>query len=78
MDRGDWLGAVMLVIGFAVVAQRRDRAPLGPWYVATGFFKQRVVEHGVWSLAAMTLGLGVLPMVATVAALLSRQMRSDP
>jgi hypothetical protein len=44
--------------------------------VATGFEKHRVLDHGTWSLAAMTIGLGVLPIVATVAAFLSRSVRA--
>jgi hypothetical protein len=73
---GDWVGAVVLVVGVAVVASAAAGHRSEPWYVATGFFKQRVLDHGVWSLAAMSIGLGVLPIVATVAALLSRRVRA--
>jgi hypothetical protein len=45
--------------------------------VATGFFKERMLDHGVWALAALTVGLGVLPVLATVVALLSRRLRAD-
>ena len=44
--------------------------------MATGFEKQRVLDHGTWALAAMTIGLGVLPVVATVAAFLSPRVRA--
>jgi hypothetical protein len=72
---GDWIGAAMLVVGvalaFSAVAGHRSDA----WYVATGFQKHRLLDYGTWSLAAMTIGLGVLPVVATIAAFLSRRVR---
>lgn len=73
---GDWLGFMLLTVGVAVVASAAAGHRSEPWYVATGFFKQRVVEHGVWSLAAMSIGLGILPIIATVVAFLSRRVRS--
>ena len=72
---GDWLGAVMLLIGAALVASAAAGHRSQVWYVATGFFKQRMLDHGVWSLAALMIGLGVLPLAATVVALLSRRLR---
>lgn len=74
---GDWVGAVTLVIGLAIVASAAAGHRSEPWYVATGFFKQRMLDHAVWSLAALTIGLGVLPLVATVVALLSRRLRAS-
>ena len=44
--------------------------------MATGFEKHRLLDHGIWSLAAMTIGLAVLPVVATVAAFSSRHFRA--
>jgi hypothetical protein len=75
---GDWVGAGVLVVGAAIVFGAAAGHKSDAWYVATGFQKQRVFDHGVWSLAAMTLGLAVLPLVATVAAFCSRRVRSTP
>jgi hypothetical protein len=72
---GDWLGASMLVSGAAIVSSAAAGHRSNAWYVATGFFKQRMLDHGVWSLAALMIGLGVLPLIATVVALLSRRLR---
>jgi hypothetical protein len=72
---GDWVGAVTLVVGLALAASAAAGHRSEPWYVATGFFKQRMLDHAVWSLAALTIGLGVLPFVATIVALLSRRLR---
>jgi hypothetical protein len=73
---GDWVGAALLVAGAAIVFSAAAGHRSDAWYVATGFEKQRVLDHGTWALAAMTIGLGVLPVVATVAAFLSRRVRA--
>ena len=66
----------MLVVGAAVVVSALAGHRSDAWYVATGFEKQRVFDYGLWSLAAMTIGLAVLPVVATVAAFGSRRVRA--
>lgn len=75
---GDWAGAVVLVLGaviaFSAAAGHRSDA----WYVATGFEKHRLVDNGIWSVAAMMIGLAVLPVIATVAAFASRGVRATP
>lgn len=73
---GDWVGAAMLVAGAAIAFSAAAGHKSDAWYVATGFQKRRVLDHGVWSLAAMTIGLAVLPIVATVAAFASRRVRA--
>ncbi len=73
---GDWVGAAMLAAGVALVFSAAAGHRSDAWYVATGFEKHRVFDHGVWSLAAMTIGLAVLPIVATVAAFASRRVRA--
>ena len=64
--------AVGAVLAVSAAAGHRSDA----WYVATGFNKQRVFDYGLWSVAAMTIGLAVLPVVATVAAFASRRVRA--
>ena len=66
----------MLAVGVAVVFSAAAGHNSDAWYVATGFQKQRVFDYGVWSVAAMTIGLAVLPIVATVAAFASRRVRA--
>ena len=73
---GDWVGAALLVIGAAVVFSAVAGHNSDAWYVSTGFEKHRLLDHGAWSIAAMAIGLGVLPVVATVAAFLSPRIRS--
>jgi hypothetical protein len=73
---GDWVGGALLCLGalilFSAAAGHRSDA----WYVATGFEKHRLIDHAVWSLAAMTIGLAILPVIATVAAFASRRIRA--
>ena len=66
----------MLVVGAVIVFSAAAGHRSDAWYVATGFEKHRLLDHGVWSLAAMTIGLAVLPVVATVAAFSSRRVRA--
>lgn len=74
---GDWLGLLTLAVGAVLAASAFAGHRSEPWYVATGFFKHRMLDHGVWSLAAMAIGLGVLPIIACVAAFLSRPLRAS-
>ena len=73
---GDWIGAAVLVTGAAVLFSALAGHQSNSWYVATGFEKQDMLNHATWALAAMTIGLGVLPLVATVAAFLSHRVRA--
>ena len=64
------------LVGVAIVLGAAAGHKSDAWYVATGFEKQRVFDYGLWSVAAMTIGLAVLPVVATVAAFASRRVRA--
>ena len=75
-SRGDWVGVAVLTLGIAVAVSAAAGHRSDAWYVATGFEKQRVFDFGVWSVAAMTIGLAVLPVVATVAAFCSSRIRA--
>src|SRR5207253_10437789 len=39
------------------------------WYVATTLYKDRMLDYGRWAVGAFTIGLGVFPVVAGLAAL---------
>jgi hypothetical protein len=77
-NRWDWAGAGILAVGAALAVSAAAGHRSDAWYTATGFEKHRTLDHGVWSLAAMTIGLAVLPVVATVAAFASRKVRATP
>ena len=73
---GDWLGAAVLAVGAVVAVSAAAGHRSDAWYVATGFEKQRTLDYGVWTLAALTIGLAVLPAIATVAAFTSSRIRA--
>ena len=39
------------------------------WLIATGHYRGRMIEYGVWAGGAFVIGLGVLPVVAALAGL---------
>jgi hypothetical protein len=69
----DWAGAVILLIGAAVGLSALIGHRSVSWYTATGFFKGRMLEYGLWAVGSLAIGLGVLPLVAGLAALVPRR-----
>jgi hypothetical protein len=65
----DWVGAVTLFVGVAIVANAFIVHRSFEWYVATTYYKDRMLDNGLWAVGALTIGLGVLPVVAGIAAL---------
>jgi hypothetical protein len=63
----DWVGAVVLGIGaivfFSAVAGGHSHA----WLIATGYYRHRTIVYGLWAAGALTIGLGVLPVVSLAA-----------
>ena len=66
---GDWLGVAVLAVGVAVVFATMLGRRSNTWYVSTGFFKDRMLEYGLWAAGALAIGIGVLPLIAGLAAL---------
>ena len=67
--RWDWAGFVTLVVGAAIVIS----AVLGhkslEWNYSTRLYKGRMLDLGLDAAGALTIGLGVLPVVAGLAVL---------
>ena len=68
-DRWDWVGAVTLAVGITVAVSAFLGQRSFTWYVATGFFKWRMLEYGIWAAGALAIGLGILPLVAGIVGL---------
>jgi hypothetical protein len=66
----DWIGAVILVAGVVIVVNSFVTHRSFSWYVATTLYKDRMIENGLWAAGALTIGLGVFPVVAGLAALI--------
>ena len=67
-------------LGLGRCGRARDRHRLLPvgaasatglesWRNTTGFYKERLLEHGSWALGALAIGIGILPLLIGVSAL---------
>jgi len=75
----DWVGAVTLVVGVAVGFSALMGHLSESWVITTSTYKERIVDHAAWAAGALAIGIGVLPMVAGVAALARpRNEQRDP
>jgi hypothetical protein len=78
-SQGDWVGFVTLLLGAFFVVSAWVSYRSESWRVAT-YFWGRMVDYGLWAAGALTIGLGVLPVVIGLGALIlpSREPRSEP
>jgi hypothetical protein len=65
----DWVGAGVLAVGAVIVAFALFSKRSESWYVSTAFFKERMLDYGLWAAGALAIGVGILPLVAWLAAL---------
>jgi hypothetical protein len=65
----DWVGAAVLVAAalvlFSALAGWRSHS----WAISSGHFRGRMIDYGLWAAGALTIGLGVLPVVVGLTAL---------
>ena len=73
---GDWVGFAVLLIGVGVVLSAAIGRRSFTWYLATGFLKERMLEYGLWAIGALAIGIGIVPLVAALAALV--RPRGEP
>ena len=66
---GDRVGAAVLTVGVGVALSAAIGHRSVTWYTSTAFFKDRMLEYGLWAAGALAIGIGVLPFVAGLAAL---------
>lgn len=66
---GDRIGALVLAVGALIVFNTVLGHHSHTWDIATGHYKHRMWTYGLWAAGAFTIGLGVLPVVAGLAAL---------
>jgi hypothetical protein len=68
-SRWDWAGAVVLAVGIAVAFSAFVGHYSRSWRETTGFYRDRIVEHASWAAGALAIGIGIVPVVAGIAAL---------
>jgi hypothetical protein len=65
----DWIGLGVLLVGAGVILSAFLGRRSYEWLIATGFYKDRMFDLGLDAAGALTIGLGVLPVVAGLALL---------
>ena len=65
----DWVGFVALGVGATVGASALLGHLSKTWRDTTSTFPERIVEHAAWASGALAIGIGVLPLIAGIAAL---------
>ena len=66
---GDWVGAVVLALGAMFLLSGFLSHHVYEFYVTTYKYKHRMFSLGLWATGAFAVGIGVLPLVAGLAAL---------
>jgi hypothetical protein len=65
----DWVGAVVLVVSVLVLFSALAGWRSHSWAISSGHYRGRMIDYGIWAAAALTVGLGVVPVVAGLTAL---------
>jgi hypothetical protein len=65
----DWVGWVVLLVGVALGFSALMGHLSTSWRETTGFYKDRIFDHGVWAFGALSIGIGILPALLGIAAL---------
>jgi hypothetical protein len=68
-SRWDRVGAITLALGAVIVVNAVVSNESFSWLVSTRYYKDRMLENGLWAVGALTIGLGVFPTIAGLAAL---------
>jgi hypothetical protein len=76
--RGDHLGAIVLLVGVLILANRVVGNHVQQWQVSTEFWKGRMVDYGLTAGGALTIGLGIAPVIGGLSSLWLRDRRADP
>ena len=77
-SRADHVGAVVLLVGAFVLANRLAAPHAYQWAYTTEYWQGRIWHYGLVSASALAIGLAVLPMVAGLASLWVPERRNDP
>ncbi|MDH5333345.1 MAG: hypothetical protein OEW65_05635, partial [Thermoleophilia bacterium] len=67
-DRWDTAGAAVLAIGAVLLLMAVAGHMSGEWETTMAFWKGRIVEYGLFAFGAFAIGVGVLPVIALLAA----------
>src|SRR6266508_3729192 len=65
----DWVGFLVLLFGAGVIVSAALGKGSYEWFISTDHYKRRIFELGLNAAGALTIGLGVLPVVTGLASL---------
>jgi hypothetical protein len=65
----DWVGTAALVVGVAFAFSAVMSHLSTSWRNTTLHYKDRIFDHGASAIGALAIGIGILPLVAGIAAL---------
>jgi hypothetical protein len=65
----DWVGAIVLGAGAVILFSGLVGKFSQSWAIATGHYRGRMLDYGLQAAGALTIGLGLLPVVAAIAML---------
>lgn len=65
----DWVGFAILLVGVVVGFSALMGHLSTSWRETTGFYKDRIFDHGVWAIGALSIGIGILPALLGIAGL---------
>jgi hypothetical protein len=68
-DRWDWVGLVVLSVIAIAAANSLFAHGSFTWERATGDYKGRMLEYGLWAGGAFAIGVGILPLVLALASI---------
>ena len=72
-NRWDQVGAAAFALAGVIVFDAFLSHRSFEWYVITSFYKERLWQYGTWAAGALAIGVGVLPLIGLLAALVRRR-----
>ncbi len=72
----DWIGAVVVGSGLVILFSGLVGKYSQTWASATGQYPGRMIDYGLWAAGAVAIGVGALPVVAALAAVV--RPRDEP
>ena len=75
-NRWDKIGAAAFALGGVIVLNALASSRSQEWEITTRLYKERLWQYGTWAAGALAIGVGVLPLVGGLAALVRK--RNDP
>jgi len=72
-SRGDWIGAIALVLGAVFLVSAVLSHQSTEFHIVSRVYKHRILIEGDWAAGCLAIGIGVLPFMGGLAALFRAQ-----